>query len=81
MGFMDVFLARPASDRGVMQLNDASNENAGVLLCMRDNVLISAENPHCPHPSSACSFRELCEVKELMRKVRKNAGDGPSVSR
>ena len=50
-----------------MQSNNNREETKGPLICMRDNVSASAENPRCPHPSSSCPFRELCVVKEAMQ--------------
>lgn len=45
----------------------------GFLVCMRDNVSVSPEDPQCPHPSSSCPFRELCEVRDAMRQKRRLA--------
>ena len=53
-----------------MPCDNNDEHNAGPLICMRDNVLVSTENPQCPHPSSACPFRELCPVKEAMRRKK-----------
>ncbi|HYW81247.1 MAG TPA: hypothetical protein VE890_16810 [Thermoguttaceae bacterium] len=48
-------------------MKDTSDE----LTCVRDNATVSAEEPRCPHPSTVCPFRELCEVIDAIRKRRR----------
>ena len=57
----------------VMPSDDQTERDSEPLPCMRDDVWVSAEAPRCPHPSSSCPFRELCPVKDAIR--RKNRGD------
>ena len=45
------------------------------LICMRDNVLVSTADPQCPHPSSSCDFRELCAVRDAIRRKRRAVED------
>ncbi len=41
------------------------------LPCARDNVKIDPARPRCPHPSSACPFREACPVIDAARARKK----------
>lgn len=54
-----------------MQSGDHNEQQPEPLICMRDNVSVSTEDPRCPHPSSSCDFRELCPVKDAMRRKRR----------
>jgi hypothetical protein len=48
------------------------------LTCVRDNQPVSSDEPQCPHPSSVCPFRELCEVKDAIRRKRRGQEGRPS---
>ena len=54
-------------------------DGSETLLCMLDNVAVSAEDPRCLHPSSLCRFREFCEVILAARKKKRSEGrDDPA---
>jgi hypothetical protein len=53
-----------------MPSNKKDEGDTGPLVCMRDNVPASPEDPQCPHPSTSCPFRELCEVRDAMRRKK-----------
>ena len=62
---------RPTRIRERPVPSDKNRENnTRRLVCMRDNVSVPTENVQCPHPSSSCPFRELCEVREAMRRKK-----------
>ena len=44
------------------------------LHCARDNAPVDDEDPRCLHPSSACDFRELCNVMDAVRRKRREEG-------
>ena len=41
------------------------------LHCARDDAPVAEEDPRCKHPSSACDFRELCNVMDAIRRKRR----------
>ncbi len=45
------------------------------LICMRDNAAVPADNLQCPHPTSACQFRELCEIRAALRRKKRSDAD------
>jgi len=50
----------------------SNEESSDSLVCMQDNVSVSADDPRCLHPSSYCRMREFCEVIEAVRKRRRS---------
>jgi hypothetical protein len=65
-------LGKPAKDIWEIPVESQDNDQDPdeLLICMRDNVSASPEDPQCSHPSSACPFRELCPIREAMRRNR-----------
>jgi len=57
-----------AQGDGATQLNEHRSEP---LMCMHDGVPVSVDDPQCLHPSSSCSFRELCDVREAIRRNKR----------
>lgn len=42
------------------------------LICAHENIEIDLDDPKCPRPTSQCSFRELCPVRDAIREIEKN---------
>jgi hypothetical protein len=47
------------------------------LICHKDDVSVSPQDPRCLHPSSVCPFRDQCEVVRAARKKRRLAENDP----
>ncbi len=54
-----------------MQADHRSEQPQEMLVCMRENIAVSPEEPQCLHPSSACPFREHCLVRDAIRRKRR----------
>jgi hypothetical protein len=52
-----------------------TDEQAEILLCIRENTPVSRRVPRCLHPSSFCSFREFCEVLGRQRELRRGPAE------